>query len=317
MEKAIKDFPKQLEFEPTVENAENLKSAGKFAVCGMGGSHLAADLIKTARSDLDLITHSNYGLPEAKDLDERLIIVNSYSGNTEEALDSFDEAVKVGLDLAAISIGGKLLEKAKKQGVAFGKIPDTGIQPRVAVGFSVLALLKLMGEEAEIAEIKKVAGEFGKEEERGRELAKKLEGKVPVIYTSGKNGTLAANWKIKFNETGKIPAFWNVFSELNHNEMTGWDAVEKSKTISQNFAFIFLRDKEDRQRIIKRMDITEKLLKEKEFETVNVEIAGSSAWHKIFSSLLTADWTAYYLALHYGAEPEQVPMVEEFKKMMV
>ena len=150
LDKAIKDFPKQIEFEPVVENTEKLKPFGfaqgksrKFAVCGMGGSHLAADLIKIARPDLDIIIHSSYGLPEIGDLDERLIIVNSYSGNTEEALDSFGEALEKKLNLAAISIGGKLLEQAQNKGIAFVKIPDTGIQPRMALGFFVLALLKL------------------------------------------------------------------------------------------------------------------------------------------------------------------------------
>lgn len=316
MEKAIRDFPSQLEFEPVVENAENLKSAGKFAVFGMGGSHLAGDLIKIARPDLDLIIHSNYGLPEAGDLNERLVIVNSYSGNTEEALDSFDEALEKKMNLAAVSVCGKLLEQARAHNVPFIQIPNTEIQPRMAVGFSVLALLKLMGKESESAEIKKVAGFLGAEEKEGNELAKKLEGKVPIIYTSEKNSALALNWKVIFNETGKIPAFWNVFPELNHNEMTGFDVIENTKKLSQNFSFIFLRDADDHPRIIKRMDITEKLLIEKGFETINVEIAGKSAWHKIFSSTLTAEWTAYLLALHYGADPEQVPMVEEFKKLM-
>src|SRR3989338_5949399 len=328
LDKAIKDFPKQIEFEPVVENTEKLKPFGfaqgksrKFAVCGMGGSHLAADLIKIARPDLDIIIHSSYGLPEIGDLDERLIIVNSYSGNTEEALDSFGEALEKKLNLAAISIGGKLLEQAQNKGIAFVKIPDTGIQPRMALGFFVLALLKLMWWDEEIAKVKKIAGDLDSGlEDAGKELSKKLDGKIPVIYTSGKNSALALNWKVIFNETGKIPAFCNFFPELNHNEMTGFDVIDSTKKLSKNLSFRFVRDSEDDSRIIKRMDMTQKLLEDRGFEVFLGSNPGVSGirypWHKIFSSILIAEWTAYYLALHCGAEPEQVPMVEEFKKMI-
>ena len=322
------DFPKQLEFEPVIENTEKLKpfdfaqgKSRKFAICGMGGSHLAADLIKVARPDLDLVVHSNYGLPAIGDLGERTIIVNSYSGNTEETLDSFNEASEKGLALAAVSIGGKLIEQAKAHEISFVQIPDTGIQPRMAVSFSVLALLKLMGEDKEIAEIRKIVGDFGTEEKSGKDLAKKLEGKVPIIYSPEKNSALALNWKVIFNETGKIPAFCNFFPELNHNEMTGFDFTLESKKLSQNLAFIFLRDPEDDPRIIKRMDMTQKLLEERNFEVfLGSNPRGDSGirsrWHEIFSSILVAEWTAYYLALYYGAEPEKVPMVEEFKKLI-
>lgn len=324
LDKAIKDFPRQFEYEPVIENTGNFKPADKFVVCGMGGSHLSADLIKTARPDLDIIIHSDYGLPQIGDLNERMVVVSSYSGNTEEALDSFEEAARRGFNLAAVSIGGKLLEEAKNKGVTFVKIPDTGIQPRMAVGFSVLALLKMMGEDTEISEIKKVAGNLGGEEGGGNELAKKLEGKVPIIYASEKNSALALNWKVIFNETGKIPAFWNAFPELNHNEMTGFDVIESAKKLSQNFAFVFLRDPNDHPRIIKRMNITQKILEDRGFACNLIQAAASirlssgvaKTWHKFFSSILIADWTAYYLALHYGVDPEQVPMVEEFKKMM-
>ena len=321
MDNALKDFSRQLEFEPVIENTERLEQKNKFAICGMGGSHLAADLIKIARPDLDIIIHSSYGLPEIGDLDERLIIVNSYSGNTEEALDSFGEALEKKLNLAAISIGGKLLEEAKKKGVAFVKIPDTGIQPRMALGFFVLALLKLMWWDEEIAKVKKIAGDLDSGlEDAGKELSKKLDGKIPVIYTSGKNSALALNWKVIFNETGKIPAFCNFFPELNHNEMTGFDVIDSTKKLSKNLSFIFLRDSEDDSRIIKRMDMTQKLLEDRGFNVFlgsNPRISGiRSPWHKIFSSLLTAEWAAYNLALYYGAEPEQVPMVEEFKKLI-
>src|SRR5271154_6434811 len=87
----IKAYGKQFDFEPNIENAAKLKKFGKFVVMGMGGSHLAADLIKAWHPEIDIIIWSNYGLPPLaeKDLKDRLIIISSYSGSTEEAVDAF------------------------------------------------------------------------------------------------------------------------------------------------------------------------------------------------------------------------------------
>ena len=91
MHKAIKDFAKQFEYKPVIENSAKLKKYKKVIVAGMGGSNLAAGLIKLRNPKLDIISHRNYGLPnlDKKVLKESLIIVNSYSGNTEEAISSF------------------------------------------------------------------------------------------------------------------------------------------------------------------------------------------------------------------------------------
>jgi len=150
----------------------------------------------------------------------------------------------------------------------------------------------------------------------GKALADMLADSVPVIYTSRRNQTIAYNWKIKFNETGKIPAFYNTFPELNHNEMQGFDVNKNTKKLSDKIHFIFVKDSEDQPRIKKRMDVLWKQYVEKGFPVTDFELEGESRLERIFNALLLADWTAYYIAKHYGNEPEEVPMVEEFKKLL-
>ena len=79
MYEAIRDFAKQFEFEPKIENEKKWKKFKKFVVAGMGGSHLAADLLKASRPDIDLYVHKDYGLPprSQEDLKDSLIIVSS------------------------------------------------------------------------------------------------------------------------------------------------------------------------------------------------------------------------------------------------
>lgn len=320
MNEAIKNFPKQFAYKPEIKNSAEFSRFTKFVVVGMGGSHLAADLLKVWDMYLDIIIHEDYGLPALSDAEskQRLIVLSSYSGNTEEVLDALEKAREKQLTVVAVAVGGKLLELAKNYNLPYIQMPDTGIQPRSALGFSFKAFLKIIGNEEALKETEKLADSLKPEdaEKAGQALAKRLKGFIPVIYSSRKNSAIAYNWKIKFNETGKIPAFYNVFSELNHNEMTGFDAQESTKNLARNFYFLILKDADDSPSIKKRMAILEKLYQDRGLNIESLEMNSKNIFHKIFSSLLLADWTAYYTAQIYGVEAEQVPMVEEFKKLM-
>ncbi|MDP3779076.1 MAG: SIS domain-containing protein [bacterium] len=310
----------QLAFEPEIEFADKLGLYEKFVVSGMGGSHLAADILKCWNPLLDIIIHEDYGLPALKPehVAHRLFIASSYSGNTEEVLDGLDAAITRNMPTCVIAVGGKLIDRAEQEKIPYIKMPDIGIQPRSALGFSMKALLKIMHQESVSAELRALAETLipSRLEKTGKNLAEDMFGRVPLIYASARNKAIAYNWKIKFNETGKIPAFMNVFPELNHNEMTGFDAIRSSASLSNNFYGIILRDNEDHPRIQKRMEILARLYNARNIPTVTVEIQGSTRFEKIFSCLYAADWAAYYTAQGYGADPNDVPMVEEFKKLI-
>ncbi|MDP2669353.1 MAG: bifunctional phosphoglucose/phosphomannose isomerase [bacterium] len=316
MEEAIKNFPKQFAWEPVIENGAILGQYEKFTICGMGGSALPGDLLSIALTDVEIRTHRDYGLP--KEVKNTLIIASSYSGNTEETIDAFETALSRDLPVMAITTGGKLLELARERGVPYIVIPDTGIQPRMATGFFVTALLSMMfeGKYLKLASALAKRLDADKAMEAGEVLGKKLEKKVPIIYSSYKNYAMAYNWKIKFNETAKIPAFANCFPELNHNEMNGFDVRSGNKELSEKFHFIFLKEKEESPKINKRMAVLEKILRDKNLSVEGIAIEGRDELSKIFQNLLVADWTAYFLAKHYHVNPELVPMVEEFKKQI-
>lgn len=318
MREAIKNVNRQFDFKPRLENPGKLKKAKKFVVCGMGGSGIPAAILKLVNPELDVIIWSDYGLPAVKDLKEHLVIIVSYSGNTEEAIDSFKEAKRLKLKRAVMASGGRLLDLARKERVAYVQIQNTGIQPRMGTGFMVRALMKLMRDDKGLRESAALFKKLDPSalEGAGRRLAKSLEGKVPIIYASRANQALAWNWKIKFNETGKIPAFANVIPELNHNEMTGYDAIPSTRALSKQFHFVFLEDPSDDERARLRMKITRDLYRARGLDSAVVPLEGGDIWLKVFSSLVLADWTAFHLAMHYGVEAEKVPMVEELKKKL-
>ena len=138
---------------------------------------------------------------------------------------------------------------------------------------------------------------------------------TPVIYSSRRNGPLAYAWKVIFNETAKIPAFSNVLPELNHNEMTGF--ASRGPTANDNFDFIFLKDELDDAKIIKRMDALEKLYKEKNLSWQTINLNGANIYQKIFFSFVLAHWAAYHKALITDADPDDISVVEKFKKIIV
>jgi len=314
----LRDFPKQFSWEPKIENEKNLRQKDNFIVAGMGGSHLSAGIIKSLLPEIDIYVHSDYGLPNMANPDNALVIASSYSGNTEETIGALDTAMKNNISCAVVASGGKLIEIAKENNLPYVKMPDIKSQPRFALGYSFVSILKMMGENSLLNQAGMLAEKLNskKAEEKGAELSKKLQNKIPVIYSSAKYGPAAYIWKIKFNETSKIPAFFNVFPELNHNEMTGFDTKEKTFQLMEKFHFIFLKDQDDNPHALRRMEATRNLLEKQELKVEVLTLEGESPMRKVFDSLMVADWASYYLAEFYGNDPERVPIVEEFKKII-
>lgn len=320
MKSVINNFPSQFAYNPTIENKDGFKKTKFYVVVGIGGSHLAADLIKTIKPDINLIVHPDYGLPamQEEDLRNSSVILVSHSGNTEEVVEAFNQCSKKKIKPLIISTGGKLGELAKEYKLPIIKIPATGIQPRMAIGYSFRALLKAIGEEKLLQESTLLARIIKPQslEALGEDLANLINGKVPVIYSSNRNSAIAYNWKIKFNETGKIPAFYNILPEMNHNEMTGFDVKTGTRALSKYFHFIILLDDEDNERILTRMEVLGQLYVERKLSVGVVKFKGKTRLEKIFSMIILGDWVAYYTAKNYGVESEQVPMVEKFKKQI-
>jgi glucose/mannose-6-phosphate isomerase len=319
MEDTIKNFAKQFSYQPEIINKEKLAVHDKFILVGMGGSHLPAGLLKTFDPQLDLYIHRDYGLPKLPEyfLKESLVILSSYSGNTEEVLEAGAQALKENLAIAVMTSGGALLKFAQDNSLPHIIFPDATIQPRAAIGYSTIALATLFGRTDMLAALKEVTLPANLEE-LAKPIATDLVNKVPVIYTSRENQAIAYNWKIKLNETGKVPAFYNVFSELNHNELEGFDVSASFAPILGNFHIIFLTDESDHPQIRKRMRVMQELLTLRNISNASFSLQSESQtelsiYERVFRALLIADFVAIALAKQYGSDPERVALIEDFK----
>lgn len=317
MEQSIINFNKQFEYDPIIRDVEKLKSNYKhYIICGMGGSHLAAGILKMARPGIELYVHRDYNLPpfDEEFLKNSLLIASSHSGNTEEVISFLKLALLKGYDTAIITTGGQLFELAVSEQIPHIIIPDEDIEPRLALGYSALALAEILGEKDLVKELSSLTKKINPKElkKEADSISNSIDLKIPVIYASNKNLQIAYNWKIKFNETAKTPAFYNIFPELNHNEMQSFD----DESNNDKFHFIFIHDADDFERVEKRMTITSEMLEQRGYMVTNLELFGSSTLEKIFNNLLIADWVALNIANLKNKNPQAVLMIEDFKNKL-
>ncbi len=318
-EDILQKFNNQLEYEPQIENLANFKSEHKkFVICGMGGSNIAPGVIKDLKPEIDIIVHRDYGLPRISDreLKDRLIIVSSYSGLTAETITSLEEAISKNLDIIVVSKDGKILEIAEKNKIAYIRLPDMNLQPRFAVLLSMKAILKAMGEDEILANIKNdsFTPDLKMMEDVGNKFSEEIDGKTPLIYSASHNSGLSYLWKINFNETPKVPCFVNIFPELNHNEMLGFTSKISDGKLSDKFIFIFINvDQETDQRIQKRMILTKKILEENSFKVLSVDLSGINKYQKILNGIFLSYYVSFALAKQHGIDIEDTSVLDSFK----
>jgi glucose/mannose-6-phosphate isomerase len=324
MEVVIVNSPQQFRDGIQVGAALDWKPSGpimNMCLAGMGGSWMAGALLgESGLLRVPLVIHRGYGLPSSAQK-ETLIIASSFSGNTEETLSAYDEARVRRLQIIALAAGGELERKAAEDGVPFLKIaanPPT-MQPRSATGYGVGILgafcARLGLASAETPNLLTRLAEYldhvmPEARQRGEALGTELSSTTPIIYASDQYADVARIIKIKINENAKTPAFWNVFPELNHNELIGWTQPHGP------FHALLLRDNEDHPRVLKRIEITAALLQKTGVSVTIVPIEGGSRLEKVFETLLIGDWCSYRLALELGTDPSPVGMVEELKRAL-
>lgn len=321
----INDFLNQASAELNFFNQLCLtrRSFDKIIICGMGGSAQIGDFFDYFKSKrftslslkIPVLVHRSYNLP-AEANEQSLIICISYSGNTEETISAFEAAKSKDLEITGIASGGQLEKLFNHHKIPWIKIPDH-IPPRTSLGYQLNALIKILMAYGLLlpsasSELEKLPNKISSSsiENQAKLFCHKLERKIPVIYTSNENMVLGRIWKIKFNENTKIPSFYNVLPELNHNEMNGWE-----KNLGP-FHIIFLKDEDDLPRVKKRTQVTAEILKTLSLPVDFIDLQGDNALEKLFWGLLFGDWLSYHLALYYGINPQPVNLVEELKKKM-
>ena len=329
------DFP--LQFKTAQSLAKNAtvslekKNFSKIVFCGLGGSAIGADLVRSYlyfESKLPIIVCREYELPAYVD-ELTLVFIASYSGNTEETISAYQQAREKGANIIVLSSDGILKEYAQKDKISFMQIP-AGLPPRNALGYlsiiplCILARLGLIKDVSNsIYQVVKTLEDLKNnhlhpriavKDNISKYVAKKLINKFTVVYSGSINfDVVATRFRGQLAENSKALASSHVFPEMNHNEIVGW---QNPKKLFKNFAVVMFKDKGLYPRVAKRMAITKELIEKEGVPVIEINSLGEDLLSRIFSLVYIGDFISYYLALLYGIDPTPVDKVTYLKNRL-
>lgn len=315
----------QLTYDQRQFKIPKLGKITNIVLAGMGGSALCGLLARSWLEDelpVPFVITKGYQLPKFVN-ESSVVIVSSYSGNTEETLSALADAQSKKAHIFILAAEGKLAAIAKAKKYPWLQIPN-GYQPRMTSGFGLAllaALFKELGFISDKTAELKAASQLLSESAQAylpqtptssnpsKQLAKNLAGKSIVIYGSPLLGAAAYKWKVNFNENAKNLAFYNELPEFSHNEFIGWTAQPASKP----FAVVELGSKSDHPQIKKRFALSNQLLSGKMPQPTQISAQGKTRLEQILWAVQLGDFTSIYLGILNQVNPTPVELVEKLK----
>jgi len=324
MKKLVLDFPLQLHEALIIgKNYRFIASGREFnnvVVTGLGGSGIGGSIVQNYVYDkikIPFTVNKDYFLPAFVNR-KSLVIVCSYSGNTEETLAALKQAIKKRATIVCITSGGTVADIAKAKKLDCILVP-AGMPPRSCLGYSLIQLLYVLanfglignGFEKEIKTvIRQMKNGEADTQKKALAIAKKLVGKLPIIYSSSAYEGVAVRFRQQLNENSKMLAWHGVIPEMNHNELVGW------RDGAQDKAVVILRNKDDYERVQTRMEINKKIFKKHSPTIVEIFSEGKSYWQEAFYLIHLTDWVSVMLADLRELDATEVKVIDFLKKSL-
>jgi glucose/mannose-6-phosphate isomerase len=334
MFKSITSFPTSA--KKAVKNTEETKctvDGKKFTsmlVLGMGGSAIGGLLLRDWLLDtleIPITVSRGYHIPAWVNK-KTLVYAVSYSGNTEETLSQYYEAVNRGCTIICFCSGGSLAEKGMKNFQTIVKFPK-GQQPRAAIPYQFYSLagvtrkIGLIEDEkwTEIDESIKVIASHCAEMKTetptvsniGKQLALQVMDRIPFIYTPRLFESVGYRYNTQFNENSKSPASTNFYPEAFHNSIM---AREGKQELLNRICVIIVQDPKGNERLNRKIQISKKLMNEKFGKVIQVETKGESNLARLMSALIQGDYLSAYLAILYNLDPSTTDSIRILKESM-
>jgi len=304
------------------------KRIQQVLIAGMGGSAIGADLLAAyvaSSCRVPVVVHRDYGVPAWAVGPETLFVGSSHSGNTEETLSAFEDALNNRCSIITVSTGGKLAQAAAENSVPLWRFDHSG-QPRAAVGYSFGLLLSLFArmelipdpfEELQNAidvmrqQQSQLASAVPDVQNLAKRLAGQIMGRWVTVIGSGVLAPVARRWKGQVSEIGKAWSQFEFLPEADHNTLAG---VENPEEALAKTTVLFLRSPSDHPRNRIRTELTRRVFMVEGMGTDIVDAAGETPLANQWASLHLGDYVAYYLAMAYGVDPTPVNAIEGFKR---
>lgn len=312
---------------------DSYRGAENIVVCGMGGSMIGAHLVQAVFRDalpMPLVMVGGYRLPKFVDA-HSLVVLSSYSGNTEEVLSCAHDAFERRAMVTGITIGGRLAEILRSEKVPayiFDPRHNPAGQPRLAMGYSVAAQVALLARlgyltvsKSDVAAVVRLLGtgedlygrELPLEENPAKQLAEQMHKRVPILVAAEHLEGAAHVFANQLNESSKSFSDFRVIPELNHHLMEG---LANPRFLKSGMVFVFFTSKHYLKEIRLRFSLTHEVVQKNGLAAVEIEIVGKGELLEAFALVLLGSYVNYYLAMKYDVDPAPIPWVEYFKKRL-
>jgi glucose/mannose-6-phosphate isomerase len=300
------------------------KSFSTIIISGLGGSAISGDLLQNflgTELKIPFIVNRNYSLPDFAN-EKTLLVISSYSGNTEETIEVLKVGIKKGCKIVAVTTGGIIGKLAMENNIPLIKLKE-GFQPRYALGVSFFSLLKVFQElnfipdqgavVNKIISLWKTKGvELSKDDNIAYKIASEILGFIPVIYSAA-DMTSAVGYRLKcqLNENSKLHAFHSMIPESNHNEIIGWETFWENQF---NAKVINILDRDYNPQVKKRFKITSELINKSKSNVINIESNESDFKIRLMGMIYLCDWISYYVGILRGKDPSEIENIDFLKK---
>ncbi len=286
-------------------------------ITGLGGSGIGGSIISQILDQeikVPLIVNKDYFLPSFVGPDT-LVIVSSYSGNTEETLAAMKIAMDRGSKIVCITSGGKVLETAKSKSYDHIVIPG-GMPPRACLAYSFTQLFFVLHGFGLIGDGFKEDFEtsihlLDHEEEHicaeAYYLAEKLHKKIPVIYSQANYEAVCTRFRQQINENSKMLCWHHALPEMNHNELVGWTQP------NDKIAVVFFRNENDFERTKARMELTKAIVLKYTPYIFEVYSKGQTQLQKSLYLIHFGDWVSWYLSEIRNIDATEVKVIDFLK----
>ncbi len=326
----ISSFPRLLKEAVTLSRGLALpgdyRNVKEIVVCGMGGSAIGGDLFKDLSQNnipLSVSIIRDYDLPRHVD-ENSLVVAVSYSGNTEETLEAFKQAYEKGSRIVAIASNGLLEKSCFKLRIPFLRVPS-GYTPRSALPLLFIPLLKVAEEigfplvgEGELAEAQRLVEEYNNKltpenplsRNPAKQLAARLHGKLPIIYSMGHLKSVALRFKDQINENAKMRAMCDQLPEANHNEVEAWEKIDFKELLH----VVFIDSRFKNPYLAESFNQLVSTIEREGVGLSMVKPLGETMLEEMLSAIIMGDWVSYYLAILRGIDPAPVRLITELKR---
>jgi glucose/mannose-6-phosphate isomerase len=297
----------------------------RIMVVGMGGSAIAADLVRSVTDpelDASLDVGRGPSLPRATDK-ESLVLCASFSGNTWETLAAYDEAGRRGASRVTLGSGGELARRADRDGVPHLQLPSLP-QPRAAVGYmlgGMFGILDPFFPESTDGRVKRAAERVAALQPRFTSpkgapaaVARSIGHRTPEVYADVSLAGLARRWKTQIEENAKRLAHFDLFPELLHNAIVGWDAL--TPTTARAWAAVLLDWPMQNPAIAPAVAYLEKLLKARKVPVLRVPFDADDRIEAILTGVSFGDHVSLELAQAAHVDPMPVEAIARMKKSL-